>query len=211
MWQAWLGRAGPGSMLARSQAAAGCYRLPAEPFLLQSILAREVRRPPPPPPPAPVYNRLIAAMGRPDMGIDNPRFATDALRCQNEKEILEVWHPCQGAEVGMHRACLSSGSSPAPGVCTSAPAGLPAACLSTLQPAPRAYLFKCAYWSVIAAQVIEAWVGSHTSEEVMAAMNEARVRAKGGHRGRGAGEGRGGGHRGGSTRGGHTSCGAPED
>ncbi|KAL4419798.1 hypothetical protein ABPG75_006896 [Micractinium tetrahymenae] len=61
-----------------------------------------------------VYNRLIAAMGRPDMGIENPRFATDALRCQNEKEILEV---------------------------------------------------------------IEEWVGSHTSEEVMAAMNEARVPA----------------------------------
>lgn len=37
-----------------------------------------------------VYNRLIAAMGRPDMGIENPRFATDALRCQNEREILDV-------------------------------------------------------------------------------------------------------------------------
>lgn len=38
----------------------------------------------------------------------------------------------------------------------------------------------CAWsWrSLLASQVIEAWVGSHTSEEVMAAMNEARVRAR---------------------------------
>ncbi|KAI7842862.1 hypothetical protein COHA_003480 [Chlorella ohadii] len=61
-----------------------------------------------------VYNRLIAAMGRPDMGIENPRFATDALRCENEREILDV---------------------------------------------------------------IEDWVARHTSEEVMAAMNAARVPA----------------------------------
>lgn len=61
-----------------------------------------------------VYNRLIAAMGRPDLGIDNPRFATDGLRCQHEGEILEV---------------------------------------------------------------IEEWVGSHTSQEVMEAMNAARVPA----------------------------------
>lgn len=37
-----------------------------------------------------VYSRLIAAMGRPDMGIDNPKFATDSKRCENEREILDV-------------------------------------------------------------------------------------------------------------------------
>ncbi|EFN53684.1 hypothetical protein CHLNCDRAFT_25506, partial [Chlorella variabilis] len=61
-----------------------------------------------------VYSRLIAAMGRPDMGIDNPKFATDSKRCENEREILDV---------------------------------------------------------------IEEWVASHSSAEVMAAMNEARVPA----------------------------------
>lgn len=37
-----------------------------------------------------VYNRLMAAIGRPDMGIENMRYATDALRCDHEGEICEV-------------------------------------------------------------------------------------------------------------------------
>jgi crotonobetainyl-CoA:carnitine CoA-transferase CaiB-like acyl-CoA transferase len=37
-----------------------------------------------------VYNRLITAMGRPDMGIENERYATDAKRCEHEKEIVKV-------------------------------------------------------------------------------------------------------------------------
>lgn len=37
-----------------------------------------------------VYNRLITAMGRPDMGVDNERYGTDAKRWEHEKEILEV-------------------------------------------------------------------------------------------------------------------------
>jgi len=37
-----------------------------------------------------VYNRLIGAMGRPDMGLENPRYATDAARVQHEAEIVEV-------------------------------------------------------------------------------------------------------------------------
>jgi crotonobetainyl-CoA:carnitine CoA-transferase CaiB-like acyl-CoA transferase len=45
-----------------------------------------------------VYNRLIAAMGRPDMGIDNPKFATDAKRWENEKDILEVGCIAHGFE-----------------------------------------------------------------------------------------------------------------
>ncbi|KAI3425200.1 hypothetical protein D9Q98_008969 [Chlorella vulgaris] len=61
-----------------------------------------------------VYNRLITAMGRPDMGIENERYATDAKRCEHEKEIVKV---------------------------------------------------------------IEGWVASNTSEQVMAAMNAARVPA----------------------------------
>lgn len=52
-------------------------------------------RPPSPPSliplnPAAVYSRLIAAVGRPDMGLDNPRYATDAARVQHEKEIVDV-------------------------------------------------------------------------------------------------------------------------
>ncbi|PSC70037.1 carnitine dehydratase [Micractinium conductrix] len=61
-----------------------------------------------------VYNRLMAAVGRADLGIENPRYATDAARCEHERDILEV---------------------------------------------------------------IEAWVAAHTSDEVIAAMNEARVPA----------------------------------
>jgi crotonobetainyl-CoA:carnitine CoA-transferase CaiB-like acyl-CoA transferase len=34
-----------------------------------------------------VYNRLMHAIGRPDMGIENPDFATDAKRCAREEEI----------------------------------------------------------------------------------------------------------------------------
>ncbi len=37
--------------------------------------------------PCAVYNRLITAMGRPDMGIANPDYATDAKRCEREDEI----------------------------------------------------------------------------------------------------------------------------
>ncbi|GAB4815984.1 hypothetical protein N2152v2_003030 [Parachlorella kessleri] len=61
-----------------------------------------------------VYNRLIKAVGRPDMCIDNPDYATDAKRCEREEEIT---------------------------------------------------------------QVIEAWVSQHSSQEVMEAMNAARVPA----------------------------------
>lgn len=34
-----------------------------------------------------VYNRLMHAIGRPEMGIENPEFATDAKRCAREREI----------------------------------------------------------------------------------------------------------------------------
>lgn len=61
-----------------------------------------------------VYSRLIAAIGRPDMGLENPKFSTDSARCRNEDELVDV---------------------------------------------------------------IEAWVASHTAEEVMMAMNQARVPA----------------------------------
>ncbi len=37
-----------------------------------------------------VYNRLIKAVGRPDMGIENPDFATDAKRCEREEQITQV-------------------------------------------------------------------------------------------------------------------------
>lgn len=48
---------------------------------------------PPPPFTRPflaVYNRLMRAIGRPDMGIVNPEFSTDAKRCEHEEEICKV-------------------------------------------------------------------------------------------------------------------------
>lgn len=41
-----------------------------------------------------VYNRLMKAIGHGDMGIENPRYATDAARWKNETEIctaIEAW------------------------------------------------------------------------------------------------------------------------
>ena len=41
-----------------------------------------------------VYNRLMAAIGRPDMGIENARYATDSKRVEHEQEIcavIEAW------------------------------------------------------------------------------------------------------------------------
>lgn len=35
-----------------------------------------------------VYTRLMAAIGRADMGADNPKYATNAERCQHEEEIM---------------------------------------------------------------------------------------------------------------------------
>lgn len=37
-----------------------------------------------------VYTRLMAAVGRPDMGADNPKYATNAVRCTHEREICDV-------------------------------------------------------------------------------------------------------------------------
>jgi crotonobetainyl-CoA:carnitine CoA-transferase CaiB-like acyl-CoA transferase len=37
-----------------------------------------------------VYSRLMTAVGRPDMGADNPLYATNAARCEREAEIYEV-------------------------------------------------------------------------------------------------------------------------
>ena len=53
---------------------------------------------------AAVYDRLMAAMGRPDMGLSNPRYASDPLRCQHEAEIVEVGAPCV-CEVGVIFVC----------------------------------------------------------------------------------------------------------
>lgn len=61
-----------------------------------------------------VYDRLITACGRPDMGLTNDRYNTDSKRCDHEQEIC---------------------------------------------------------------QVIEDWVASHTADQVLAAMKEARVPA----------------------------------
>lgn len=52
---------------------------------------------PPPPFTRPflaVYNRLMRAIGRPDMGIVNPEFSTDAKRCEHEEEICKVLLRC---------------------------------------------------------------------------------------------------------------------
>lgn len=41
-----------------------------------------------------VYDRLMKAIGHSDMGIENPKFATDGARWENEKEIcsaIEAW------------------------------------------------------------------------------------------------------------------------
>lgn len=37
-----------------------------------------------------VYSRLMAAVGRPDMGADNPLYANNSERCKREDEIYEV-------------------------------------------------------------------------------------------------------------------------
>ena len=37
-----------------------------------------------------VYSRLMAAVGRPDMGSSNPLYATNTLRCQRADEIYKV-------------------------------------------------------------------------------------------------------------------------
>ena len=37
-----------------------------------------------------VYTRLMAAVGRPDMGMQNQHYATNPLRCQREEEIYQV-------------------------------------------------------------------------------------------------------------------------
>lgn len=37
-----------------------------------------------------VYDRLAKAMGREDLGLSNPRFATDSKRHENEEEINAV-------------------------------------------------------------------------------------------------------------------------
>jgi len=48
-----------------------------------------------------VYNRLVEAMGKEDMGLGNPKFATDSARCENEKEVMDViekWVEERGSE-----------------------------------------------------------------------------------------------------------------
>lgn len=37
-----------------------------------------------------MYSRLMAAVGRPEMGADNPKFATNAKRCEVADEIYNV-------------------------------------------------------------------------------------------------------------------------
>ena len=37
-----------------------------------------------------IYTRLMAAVGRPDMGSQNPTYATNTLRCQHQDEIYQV-------------------------------------------------------------------------------------------------------------------------
>lgn len=37
-----------------------------------------------------VYTRLMAAVGRPDMGSQNPLYANNTERCKREDEIYEV-------------------------------------------------------------------------------------------------------------------------
>eukprot|EP00891_Asterochloris_glomerata_P004193 jgi/Astpho2/4193/e_gw1.00064.29.1_t len=37
-----------------------------------------------------IYSRLMAAVGRPDMGAQNPDYATNTQRCQREMEIYQV-------------------------------------------------------------------------------------------------------------------------
>ena len=41
-----------------------------------------------------IYTRLMAAIGRPDMGSDNPKYANNTLRCEEEAEINQVDMPC---------------------------------------------------------------------------------------------------------------------
>ena len=40
-----------------------------------------------------IYSRLMAAVGRQDMGADNPDYADNSRRCEREEEINEVRPP----------------------------------------------------------------------------------------------------------------------
>ena len=47
-----------------------------------------------------VYTRLMAAVGRPDMGAQNPLYQNNAARCAREAEIYKVrpLKPCSGSD-----------------------------------------------------------------------------------------------------------------
>ena len=55
-----------------------------------------------------VYSRLMEAIGRPDMGSSNPRYANNSMRCRHEAEIMaEVGGDREGGggECGRGRCC----------------------------------------------------------------------------------------------------------
>ncbi len=119
-----------------------------------------------------VYSRLMAAIGRPEMGSQNPLYANNAARCEREEEIYEVglllllWAGQETSVTGTQlpkqhgRACYLE--------CID--------CSAVRMCSLRRWLKDVrARHSPCGAQVIGAWVAERDLEEVLKVMGEARV------------------------------------
>ena len=121
-----------------------------------------------------IYTRLMAAVGRSDMGSQNPTYATNTLRCQHQDDIYQVPH-----QLCSRHGLLLEPSEPAQKSC--GPVNLRQQMISPcmhaviLQPPGTAACQKAGSQLSTCTQVIGDWVATHTLDEVLAAMKEARV------------------------------------
>lgn len=53
-----------------------------------------------------IYSRLMAAVGRADMGASNERFKNNTERCKHDTEIYEVW---SDLPLGVHMQIVQTG------------------------------------------------------------------------------------------------------
>ena len=60
-----------------------------------------------------IYSRLMAAVGRPDMGAQNPDYATNSQRCQREMEIYQVRSPSGSSPTQMFSQSVAAKSASA--------------------------------------------------------------------------------------------------
>lgn len=116
-------------------------------------------------------------MGRPDMGLENERYATDAARVEHEAEITDVSVAWTSPALLLYCLCtaplrcavrLVLALHLAPASCDSGAWRWPSRPAFLASPPPSA---------PSAPQVIEAWVAARPSAEVMRVLNEARVPA----------------------------------